>query len=95
MAESNKKAQKKQQAQGEEEDWESDNEEESKGDPKQADQLGETSATILYDILNVAKTATSVEIKKAYRRLALLKHPDKNPNDPMASENFQKLNKAY
>ena len=56
-------------------------EEESKGDD-QPEQLGETSATILYQILNVEKTATQVDIKKAYRRLALLKHPDKNPNDP-------------
>jgi curved DNA-binding protein CbpA len=45
--------------------------------------------------LNVAKTASAEEIKKAYRRLALLKHPDKNPDDPKAAENFQVLSKAY
>ena len=53
------------------------------------EELGETSAKILYKILNVAPTATQDEIKKAYRKLALLKHPDKNPNDPKAAENFQ------
>jgi molecular chaperone DnaJ len=45
--------------------------------------------------LNVAKTASAEEIKKAYRKLALLKHPDKNPDDPKAAENFQVLSKAY
>ena len=63
-----------------EEEWEDVDEEEVKGEG--VDQLEQASATILYDILNVPKTATQVEIKKAYRRLALLKHPDKNPNDP-------------
>ena len=49
----------------------------------------------MYQILGIEKTATPAEIKKAYRKLALLKHPDKNPDDPAAAENFQKLNKAY
>lgn len=34
-------------------------------------------------------------MKKAYRKLALLKHPDKNPGDEQAAENFQQLLKAY
>ena len=62
---------------------------------EQPEELKEVESTILYQILNVPKTATPAEIKKAYRKLALLKHPDKNPNDPQAAENFQKLNKAY
>ena len=43
---------------------------------------------VLYDILGVAKTASQAEIKTAYRRMALLKHPDKCPNDPKAADNF-------
>ena len=43
---------------------------------------------ILYDILGLPKTATAEEIKKSYRKLALLKHPDKNPDDEKAAENF-------
>jgi DnaJ family protein C protein 9 len=68
-------------------------EEESKS--QSVDEVEQVSTTLLYDILNVPKTATPDEIKKAYRKLALLKHPDKNPDDPTAAENFQKLSKAY
>ncbi|KDO19323.1 hypothetical protein SPRG_15525 [Saprolegnia parasitica CBS 223.65] len=51
--------------------------------------------TELYDQLGVATNATDVEIKKAYRKLAMQLHPDKNLNDPTASEKFQKLGAAY
>ena len=70
-------------------------EEESKEQTEKPEELGKVDSTILYQILNVPKTATAAEIKKAYRKLALLKHPDKCPDDPKAAENFQKLNKAY
>ena len=43
---------------------------------------------VLYDILGIPKDSKPDEIKKAYRRLALLKHPDKCPDDPKAAENF-------
>ncbi|CAK5225935.1 unnamed protein product [Aphanomyces euteiches] len=51
--------------------------------------------TKLYDLLGVPPNASEVEIKKAYRRLAVQLHPDKNLNDPHASEKFQRLSSAY
>ena len=47
-----------------------------------------------YKILGVDKNATQEEIKKAYRKLACVYHPDLNPNDPSAKEKFQQLNEA-
>ena len=44
--------------------------------------------TLLYDIMGIKQDATQEEIKKAYRKLALLKHPDKNPDDQAAVDNF-------
>ncbi|KAK2067852.1 hypothetical protein P8C59_001558 [Phyllachora maydis] len=51
--------------------------------------------TAYYDTLNVKPTATELEIKKAYRKLAIVHHPDKNPNDPTAHEKFQAIGEAY
>ncbi|MBL7857799.1 MAG: J domain-containing protein [Cyclobacteriaceae bacterium] len=47
-----------------------------------------------YQILGVSQTAHIADIKRAYRRLAILYHPDKNP-DPNAVEVFKKINEAY
>jgi DnaJ-class molecular chaperone len=48
-----------------------------------------------YDVLGVAKTATSKEIKSAFRKLAKKYHPDSNPDDPKAKERFNAANQAY
>lgn len=47
-----------------------------------------------YKILGLAKTATTEEIKKAYRKLARKYHPDVNPNDKEAHKKFQEINEA-
>jgi len=49
----------------------------------------------LYEVLGVERDATASEIRKAYRKQALLSHPDKNPGDPAAEALFHKVAISY
>ncbi|MEM9341029.1 MAG: DnaJ domain-containing protein, partial [Bacteroidota bacterium] len=48
-----------------------------------------------YEVLGVGKSASQDEIKKAYRKVAIKFHPDKNPGDAQAEENFKEAAEAY
>jgi molecular chaperone DnaJ len=48
-----------------------------------------------YEVLGVGRNASEEEVKRAYRRLAVKFHPDKNPDDPHAEEKFKELGEAY
>lgn len=48
-----------------------------------------------YEVLGVARNATEAELKKAYRRLAMKHHPDRNPDDAAAEENFKEVKEAF
>ena len=48
-----------------------------------------------YEVLGISKNADEGEIKKAYRKLALKYHPDKNPDDASAEEKFKEAAEAY
>ena len=48
-----------------------------------------------YEVLDVSRTATEVEIKKSFRKLAMKYHPDRNPDDKEAEEKFKEINEAY
>lgn len=50
-----------------------------------------TAGDTLYQTLGLPKTATAEEIKKTYRKLALKYHPDKNPDNPDASDKVSNL----
>ncbi len=48
-----------------------------------------------YQILGISTQASSQEIRSAYKRMAFLYHPDRNPNNPQAEEQFKQVNEAY
>lgn len=48
-----------------------------------------------YEILGISPESTVIDIRKAYHKLAVLHHPDKNPNDQEATKKFQQISEAY
>lgn len=57
--------------------------------------MNRESDTDYYQLLNLASAASFGEIKKAFRKMAMRYHPDKNPDNPVAAEKFSQIQKAY
>lgn len=54
-----------------------------------------TSADDFYALLEIPRSASKADIKKAYRTLSKKYHPDKNPGDEEAASHYKKINRAY
>ncbi|TNM95831.1 dnaJ (Hsp40) homolog, subfamily C, member 5 gamma b isoform X1 [Takifugu rubripes] len=63
-------------------------------DPNRPQRKLSTAGDSLYKVLGLEKGASADDIKKAYRKLALRHHPDKNPDNPEAAEKFKEINNA-
>ena len=48
-----------------------------------------------YEVLGISRDCTAEDLKKAYRRLAMQYHPDRNPGNAEAEERFKEANEAY
>lgn len=57
--------------------------------------LGDMAKRDYYEVLGIDRNTSAEELKKAYRKLALKYHPDKNPGDKTAEEKFKEIGEAY